>query len=141
MAHVRREEMKTKTSSIFITLLMVVLGFCTSSRACACPDEVSQRVSTSVSTIVEFVSSTHGDLCSDCGHTKNCCYSSKELPAITSAMSISIADCIDQFTLWSPPSQFSLQFLSKDAIGAVGNRAPPWIVKATLHNLHQKLLD
>ncbi|MBX9725275.1 MAG: hypothetical protein K2X81_27980 [Candidatus Obscuribacterales bacterium] len=136
--------MKTKTSSIFITLLLVVLGFCTGSSPCVCPAEISQRISTTVSTIVELVSSTRtidgGDICCDCGHTKNCCYSHKELPAIASAASISVVDCIYLSTLWSPVSILSVHFLSKESIGAVGNRAPPWIVKATLQNLHQKLL-
>ncbi len=135
--------MKTKTKSIFISLLIVVLSWCTSAPPCACPEEISQSISTAVSTVVDLTarsSTVDGDICLDCGHTKTCCYNHKELSAITSAAGIMVEDFNYLIPLWFPTDLFSAHFLSKESMGALGNRAPPWIVKATLLHLHQKLL-
>lgn len=136
--------MKTKTKSIFISFMVLLLSFCASPFACACPKENSEEVSTTVSTIVKAVSRLSSmdddDVCLDCGHSKSCCYSHQEQPAIMLATSTSVSGCHYASQLWSPTMYFSALYLLQESIGCVGSRAPPWIIRATLQNLHQKLL-
>ena len=123
-----------KTNPIFISLLILVLCFCTSLRPCACPEELKQTVT--AITIINLA----GDLCLDCGHTKTCCFTHKDFPIVGSSAS---------------PASFSADLIagqlqygrtieicrgSNDSIGSVGNRAPPWTVKPTLLEMHQQLL-
>lgn len=135
--------MKTKTTSIFITLLSLVLGLFACSSPCSCPGEISQTISTSVCTIVEAVSlssTIDGDICFDCGHSKNCCDSHKKSPVVASAASVTIGASADLVASVSLVNNFSVESFSEQAMGAVGNRAPPWAVKPTLQSLHRKLL-
>jgi hypothetical protein len=123
-----------KTNPIFISLLILALWFCTSFRPCACSEELKK-------TVIEVASINHaGDLCSDCGHTKTCCFTHKDLPIIgSSASTISFnADLIVGHLQYVRIVEVRKR--SDESVGAVGNRAPPWTVKSTLVEMHQQLL-
>ncbi len=81
-----------------------------------------------------------GDLCSDCGHTKTCCSTHKNLPVVgSSARTISFsADLIAGQLQYVRTVEVCTR--SIESIGSVGNRAPPWTVKPTLLEMHQQLL-
>lgn len=135
--------MKTKTNSIFIALLSFLLGLFASSSPCNCPGDISHSISTAVFIIVEagmLENTICGDICFDCGHSKNCGHSHKKSPAVASAANVAIVDCNDIVASTSLGTNFSVRFFSKEEMGAVGNRAPPWTVKPTLQSLHQQLL-
>lgn len=123
-----------KTNPIFISLLILVLSVCTSLRPCACPEELKKTIA-AVATINHA-----GDLCSDCGHTKTCCFTHKDLPILgSSASAVSLdADLIAGQLQCVRTVEVCRR--SGERIGSIGNRAPPWSVKPTLFEMHQQLL-
>lgn len=132
--------MKTKTNSIFAIILMLLLGLFADASQCSCPSDFSQKLSTTIPTIVTVLaeaSTTLGDICEDCGHTKSCCYSHQEQPAVGLAITVVIPD-LESGTHFNDTEVFSLS--KKDAMGGVGNKAPPWVLRPTLHSLNRKLL-
>jgi hypothetical protein len=80
------------------------------------------------------------DLCSDCGHTKTCCFSHQDSPFIGSTKVASVLDVELVATQQARLRTVEVCKGSDERIASVGNRAPPYSVKPTLLEMHQQLL-
>ncbi|HEY9758771.1 MAG TPA: hypothetical protein V6C97_26625 [Oculatellaceae cyanobacterium] len=123
-----------KTNPIFISLLILALCVGTSLRPCVCPEELSKTIA-AVATINHA-----GDLCTDCGHTKTCCFTHKTLPIVGSSASAASLDADLATGILQYARCVEVCRWSSVRIGSMGNRAPPWTVKPTLFEMHQQLL-
>lgn len=127
-----------KTKSIFVLLLAMLFLFgANPSRGnateCLCPAEITDNQ------VKSAIANTFKDICSDCGHTSNCCFTHKEIPFVGTTT-------LSQLPLqWEAPIvtvvSFKRDSASSRALAASGvNKAPPWRQKQTLISLHQRLL-
>jgi hypothetical protein len=104
--------------------------------ACACPENRAESGAKLVSTLAAA-----GDVCADCGHTKNCCISHIDMPVVESGTG-AVVQTEPQFV---PRTLivFDLIIPNKRALSLIRsgvNRAPPWSSTQTPVALRQKLV-
>ncbi|MBX9769778.1 MAG: hypothetical protein K2X29_00315 [Candidatus Obscuribacterales bacterium] len=125
-----------KTKSIFVLLLVFLFGLGAnpiSATPCSCPVEVT------ASQAAPAIANTLNDICSDCGHTSNCCFSHKEIP-FSGSVSLSQLERQPELPTVSAIS-FKIENACSTALAASDlNKAPPWRQTQTLVSLHQRLL-
>lgn len=128
-----------KTKSVFALLLTLLLCFGAELtkapfQLCICPSEVVTSESTQ-SKILNVLK----DLCSDCGHTTNCCFTHTDVPFISS-ITISQLNAPTTFALITTDN-FVCSFARSSTLAQSGiNKAPPRTTTQTLVSLHQQLL-
>lgn len=128
-----------KTKSVFALLLTLLICFGAEFtkapfELCICPSEVVASESTQ-SKILNVVK----DLCSDCGHTTNCCFSHTDVPFISS-ITLSQLNAPTAFALVSTDN-FVCTFACSTMLAQSGiNKAPLRNTAQTLVSLHQQLL-
>ncbi len=135
----RLTKVNMKTKAIFVSLLMMLLCFGANLNngnlgQCLCPPEVS-----SPSQVVSVIANAISDICNDCGHTTNCCFSHKKIPFVGSVTLSQIefqADLPTAIPSFSLPASIASSTLAKSGV----NKAPPWSRAETLVSLHQQLL-
>jgi hypothetical protein len=114
----------------------VLLCVSTGLRPCLCPEE---RAKDGIN-VVAVLAAT-GDICGDCGHTKNCCISHVEMPVVGSGTG-AVAQAEPQFVACASAT-FGLSIPNIRSLTLVSsgmNRAPPWSSTQTPIALHQKLI-
>jgi len=128
---------KMKTKTIFLVVLFLLSSWVSSSSACVC-EQASATITQLQS--ADFLLPVADDLCQDCGHSTNCCFTQNS-PAIAGDIS----------QVWNPseldrggsiPAATHQSIQWRETLTAShGNRAPPpWITQQTPVSLHRLLL-
>ncbi|MBX9771565.1 MAG: hypothetical protein K2X29_09355 [Candidatus Obscuribacterales bacterium] len=120
--------------SIFVILLTLLFCFGVNLRECICLEQpASIQAQAEVSNHIQNV-------CKDCGHESNCCFSHTKLPL---AGSLSLSHPTSAMPVQSALSSFEISHPSNcsEILANSGtNKAPPWSRTQTPILLHQKLL-
>jgi len=123
-----------KTKSIFVMLLTLLLCFGVNLRECICLEQqASLQARAEVSNHIQNV-------CKDCGHESNCCFSHTKLPL---AGSLSLSHPISAMPVQAALSNVEIsspRSCSEILASSGANKAPPWSRTQTPILLHQKLL-
>jgi hypothetical protein len=123
-----------KRRAIYFLLLVCLFFFKTGAQACICPEIATETVSTKS---VSVVAAT-GDVCADCGHTKNCCFKNQDLDIASVDMKCTDGQYIFVATLFVTLCSDVIR--REPTYGCSPSRAPPWVLHQTPIALHQKLV-
>lgn len=125
-----------KTKAICIILLTFLSFLRASSHSCVCSPPQSLNSATALVTAAAIDRTL--DVCTDCGHTKSCCFEQQDLElagsdikAIDIQVIASIEACLCVESKILPKETAGSRFL---------NKAPPWSLVQTPFSLHQKLV-
>lgn len=131
-----RLDMKTKSVFVLLLTLLFCFGANLSKEAfgqCLCPDTVSAAQDRST------ISNAAQDICDDCGHKTECCFSNTDMPIIGSfiqnqgsVLQLPIASSINGYVI----SCVCSAVLAQSCV----NKAPLQCQPPTLFALHQQLL-
>lgn len=126
-----------KTKAICITLLTFLFFVKANWHSCICPEPASEAIGKSL--IIASMNAQVEDFCSDCGHTKTCCFDQQD-QEMTGTDAGLVGEQIKVTAELGPRSQvldFPQTALPQDRFV---NKAPPPCLLQTPISLHQKLL-
>jgi hypothetical protein len=128
--------MKTKPIFVLLLTLLFCLGVNLRNPGadCLCPPELTNSFErqTTISNAIQ-------DLCNDCGHTTNCCFSHTDIPTASSLTWVQPE--FQDYAITVPatntvlPARASAELARRDL-----NKAPPNCQRLTLVSLNQRLL-
>jgi hypothetical protein len=127
-----------KTKSIFVLLLTLLICFGLDRnngnlRGCICPSELTTAHG------IPAIANTLNYICSDCGHTSNCCFSHKEIPFVGS-LTLIPNELQQELPTVVSTNCTTVNACSTTLAKSGVNKAPPWSLQQTLVSLHQRLL-